>query len=250
MKKETGPVLKKFSFGGCDVGNTSPSLTELSSATSVLNVRIEFEEALKLHLAIGECIRKLNTYKRSTTAGKRTALNIAIHLTKNRVTVNETVMPLVGSSAASQKKSIAPSKDILQQDMQKSKSSVATRKSFLNLPLPSEKAKLDARSQYSGTEFEIIRKGHVPVDDDKWFIYFDEKRHQLFFHRTWTGFCVYRVTLRPFSGGWEIAEAWVNRNSEQYESTDPTYDAAVLLWLIDVFLLNKERDFPSIGTPE
>jgi hypothetical protein len=215
-----------------------------------LNVRIGFEEALKLHLAIGECIRKLNSYKRSTTAGKRTALNIAIHLTKNRVTVNETLVPLVGSSALLQNKSVVPTKESLQQDTQKNQSTVATRKGFLNLPLPSEKTRLDARSKYNGAEFEIIKKGHVPVDDDKWFIYFDEKRRQLFFHRTWTGFCVYRVTLRPFSGGWEIAETWVNRDSEQYESTDPTYDAAVLLWLIDVFLLDKERDFPSIGTPE
>jgi hypothetical protein len=250
MKKETGPVLKQFSFGGCDIGHTSPALTELSPATSVLNVRIGFEEALKLHLAIGECVRKLNSYKRSTTTGKRTALNIAIHLSKNRVTVNETLMPLAGSATIFQKKSVAPGKESLQQDTLENQSCVATRNTSLNLPLPSKKAKLEARSQYSGAEFEIIRRGHVPVDDDKWFIYFDEKRHQLFFHRTWTGFCVYRVTLRPFSGGWEIAETWVNRDSEQYESTDPSYDSAVLLWLIDVFLLRKERDFPRIGTPE
>jgi len=59
----------------------------------VLNVRIGFEEALKLHLAIGECIRKLNSYKRSTTAGKRTALNLAIHLSKSRLTINEANLP-------------------------------------------------------------------------------------------------------------------------------------------------------------
>jgi len=52
-----------------------------------------FEEALKLHLAIGECIRKLNSYNRSTRAGKRTALNLAIHLSKGRVTINEAKLP-------------------------------------------------------------------------------------------------------------------------------------------------------------
>ena len=61
--------------------------------TEVLNVRIGFEESLKLHLALGECIRKLNSYKRSTTAGKRTALNLAIHLSKRRLTVNEARVP-------------------------------------------------------------------------------------------------------------------------------------------------------------
>jgi len=40
-------------------------------------------------LAIDECIRKLNSYKRSTKEGKETALNLVIHLDKKRVTVNE-----------------------------------------------------------------------------------------------------------------------------------------------------------------
>src|SRR4051812_42709113 len=90
MSARAEPAVKKFSFGGCDFGATSPALSQLCATTSMLNLTIPFEEALKLHLAIGECIRKLNTYKRSTTIGRRTALNLAIHLTKGRVTVTET----------------------------------------------------------------------------------------------------------------------------------------------------------------
>jgi hypothetical protein len=90
MDGNNAPEQEKFSFGGCDFGATSPSLAELSSDTPMLNITVPFEEALKLHLAIGECIRKLNSYKRSTTVGKRTALNLAIHLEKQRITINET----------------------------------------------------------------------------------------------------------------------------------------------------------------
>lgn len=97
MDKLTSPALKTFSFGGCDFGWTLPSLAALSPNTQVLNVEIHFEEALRLHLAIGECIRKLNSYKRSTSAGKRTALNLAIHLSKCRVTVNEARLPAKGA---------------------------------------------------------------------------------------------------------------------------------------------------------
>ena len=93
MIETVSPTLKKFSFGGCDIGQTSPDLGALTSDTQVLNIRVGFEEALKLHLAIGECIRKLNSYKRSTNAGKRTALNLAIHLSKGRLTVNEAKLP-------------------------------------------------------------------------------------------------------------------------------------------------------------
>jgi hypothetical protein len=93
MAEQPTPAVKTFSFGGCDFGCTSPHIAALSPNTQVLNIEIGFEEALKLHLAIGECIRKLNSYKRSTSAGKRTALNIAIHLSKGRVTINEGKMP-------------------------------------------------------------------------------------------------------------------------------------------------------------
>jgi hypothetical protein len=93
MVEKASPAVKTFSFGGCDFGRTSPGLETLSPNTQVLNLQIDFEEALKLHLAIGECVRKLNSYKRSTSAGKRTVLNLAIHLSKGRLTINETKLP-------------------------------------------------------------------------------------------------------------------------------------------------------------
>lgn len=93
MAAQASPALKTFSFGGCDFGRTSPAVGALSPNTKMLNIEIDFEEALKLHLAIGECIRKLNSYNRSTRAGKRTALNLAIHLSKGRVTINEAKLP-------------------------------------------------------------------------------------------------------------------------------------------------------------
>ncbi len=90
MAEKTSPKLKSFSFGSCDFTRTSPGLDTLSPNTQMLNIEVSFEDALKLHLAIGECVRKLNSYNRSTRAGKRTALNIAVHLSKGRLTVNET----------------------------------------------------------------------------------------------------------------------------------------------------------------
>ena len=94
---ETSPPTKKFSFGICNFGRTSPPLTNLSPDTQVFNIEIAFEEALKLNLAIDECVRKLNSYKRSTTAGKRSGLNLAIHLSRGVITVNEANLPLYSS---------------------------------------------------------------------------------------------------------------------------------------------------------
>ena len=89
MASTNTALLKTFSFGGCDIMKTSPLREALSPNTAVLNVTISFEDALKINLAIDECVRKLNKYKRTTKEGKRSALNLAIHLDKDRITVNE-----------------------------------------------------------------------------------------------------------------------------------------------------------------
>jgi hypothetical protein len=89
MAQNSSASTKTFSFGGCDFSRTSPDLSKLSPDTQMLNIVISFEDALKLHLAIGECVARLNSYNRSTTAGKRSAVNLAVHLSKGRITVNE-----------------------------------------------------------------------------------------------------------------------------------------------------------------
>ena len=83
------PRKKEFSFGGCAIGAFSPAREKITSRTKIVNVVLSFEEALKLGLAIDECVRELNSYNRSTKAGRDAALNLAIHIDKGRITVNE-----------------------------------------------------------------------------------------------------------------------------------------------------------------
>ena len=93
MKEDNLPEPKK-TFGECDIANISPELAALNAETKILNIRISFEEALKLHLSIGECISKLNSYNRGTKTGRRTSLNLAIHLPKRRLTVLQDRLPV------------------------------------------------------------------------------------------------------------------------------------------------------------
>lgn len=82
-------TLKTFSFGACEIAGFSPKRGAWSTETKVINIKISFEEALKLNLALDECVRKLNKYKMSTTEGKRAAVNLALHLDLSRVAVAE-----------------------------------------------------------------------------------------------------------------------------------------------------------------
>jgi hypothetical protein len=81
--------LKTFSFGAAEISGYSPKRENWTKDTKVINIKVGFEEALKLNLALDECIRKLNKYKMSTSEGKRAAVNLVLHLHLNRIAVAE-----------------------------------------------------------------------------------------------------------------------------------------------------------------
>ena len=85
---------KTFTFGSCYFSHTSPAQEKLSASTRTLNIIVSFEDALKLNLAIDECLRRLNKYNRSTREGKRQRpVNLTVHLLANRIAVNEGKLP-------------------------------------------------------------------------------------------------------------------------------------------------------------
>ena len=86
---EIDPSEKQGTFGTCPYQRTSSPEDQLSPETKVLNVFLSFEDALQLNVAIDECVRRLNRYKRNSKVGKRAALNIAIHLDQRRISVHE-----------------------------------------------------------------------------------------------------------------------------------------------------------------
>jgi len=81
--------FKHNTFGTCAYECTKPPRTALTNATKIINVHLSFEDALKLNLAIDECVRRLNRYNKAKKAGKRVALNVAIHLDQSRISIHE-----------------------------------------------------------------------------------------------------------------------------------------------------------------
>ncbi len=95
----------------------------------------------------------------------------------------------------------------------------------------------------------MIRRGVIPAQmEDKWFIYWDDG--ELFFHRSWTGCCVYVVKFQTDNDGYKAVEARVNRDPLQYGETNDGKDKAMILFLIDVVLLHRAHDFPGSGSSE
>ena len=118
----------------------------------------------------------------------------------------------------------------------------ATRDSWKTLPLPAELVNLCWTPSYTVEEFGRMKKGVLPLEmEDKWFIFFEEP--WLYFHRSWTGECIYAVQLESFPAGVSVVASWVNRDPEHADE-GTNYDRDLLAFLIDALLLGKHADFP------
>jgi hypothetical protein len=125
----------------------------------------------------------------------------------------------------------------------------ATKGSHQNVPMPKKRAELRLARRFDADEYELMKLGFIPMEmEDKWFIYFDGRRKEFRFHRSWTGFCIYIVKIvADRNGGCHIAAAWVNNDPEQYGGEPETSkEEAMVAWLIDYFLLQRrDAPFPS-----
>ena len=80
-------VKRKVTYGSAYIDHFSPALPD--GVPKAINVILSFEEALKLQLSLGQLLGHLNGYKRSTSDGKRTAVNLCVYTKHGRIAVVE-----------------------------------------------------------------------------------------------------------------------------------------------------------------
>jgi hypothetical protein len=120
----------------------------------------------------------------------------------------------------------------------------AKQADWKTLPLPAAHSVLKIDRRYTPADIETIQRGLVPKQmEDKWLIYWNDSK--LFFHRSWSGNCIYVATFRAEQNGYQLVNALVNREQEQYRGASDEYDKALLLYLIDALLLGRDCEFPS-----
>lgn len=96
-------------------------------------------------------------------------------------------------------------------------------------------------------EFQRIIVGYIPVQmEEKWFAYFENG--WLHFHRSWTGFEIYKAEIVAFDGSYVINSFWVERNSEKYGNTNDESDIETFCFLIA--RLHLQTDISKLKTKE
>ncbi len=80
-------VKKKGSFGSVSIDHFSPEPT--TDWPKGINVVLSFEEALKLHLGLGQILGHLNAYNRNYKEGRDAAVNLCVFTDVRQVTITE-----------------------------------------------------------------------------------------------------------------------------------------------------------------
>jgi hypothetical protein len=111
------------------------------------------------------------------------------------------------------------------------KTKVATKDSWKNLPMPDKKEVIPVNVTLPKEVMDIIKYGHIPeAMEDHWFMYCDETAIRYF--RSWTGICIFEALYKPCGDGYKITSLSINRDPEQYGSTDTVKDAYKFLALL------------------
>ena len=120
----------------------------------------------------------------------------------------------------------------------------ATRQSWSNLqPLPVQCSPLFLQREFTEQEYERLCDGLIPDRmEDKWFIFLEADI--LYVHRSWTGYCIYQLSITREDSTYAISRALVNRDPNQYTWVDDHYDGKLLIFLIDHLLLGEHSPLP------
>ncbi|MBQ6478728.1 MAG: hypothetical protein IJI44_05080 [Erysipelotrichaceae bacterium] len=113
-------------------------------------------------------------------------------------------------------------------DDNKNKTGIACRDDWKTEPMPEQHATFMLTRSFSDEEMAALRCGNIPqAMEDKWFWYMEDST--LFAHRSWTGYCIYRIDFQDDDSHLVTA----NRDPEQYTCTSIEEDLESLNRLLD-----------------
>ena len=94
--------------------------------------------------------------------------------------------------------------------------------------MPEQHDEFTFRRPFSSGQMALLKRGHIPrAMEDKWFWYMEG--NTLYAHRSWTGFCIYRMDFKPDNN--HIVT--VNRDPEQYSCSSIDEDIVQLNKLLN-----------------
>ena len=121
---------------------------------------------------------------------------------------------------------------------------IATKYSWITSKMPQNKIKLSINKKYSKEEYNKIKKGFIPQQmDDRWFIYFENQK--LYFHRSWSGYCIYEIKFSKENEYYIITEGYLNKEIVDEKNLVLKDEAKRILLLINRLLLDENNCYSN-----
>jgi hypothetical protein len=90
----------------------------------------------------------------------------------------------------------------------------------------------------TGEHMKRVEMGKIPIDmDDRWYIYYNN--FWIYFHRSWTGNCIYKIKVNKTNDLYEISEVLVNGDIKEYKFIDENSEIKLFNELFDLYLESK-----------
>ena len=117
-------------------------------------------------------------------------------------------------------------------------SEIATAASWMNLPIDKPK-KIAIALRFTERQYAKLIKGLIPKQmEDKWFVFYAD--NWLYFHRSWTGFGIYKAKIIKKNDSYFIKEFQAERNQDKYHNEDDNTDIENISFLIGRGLLGND----------
>lgn len=111
-------------------------------------------------------------------------------------------------------------RDYLPDDLPPLNGKIAEKSDWKITEMPDEHENFILNRHFNNLQMEALRRGNIPQEmEDKWFWYMEGDT--LFAHRSWTGFCIFRIDFRPDDRHFVT----VSRDKEQHMFTTIEEDA-------------------------
>lgn len=117
---------------------------------------------------------------------------------------------------------------------------IAKRDSWKIEEMPDDVVSIYYDKEFTLEEFDKIKRGFIPKSmEDKWFIFFESD--VLYFHRSWTGRCIYSVHFITENDKVRIKKIYVNNDKTQYQKgNDTSYNLREIDFLFNNVVLKKK----------
>ena len=110
------------------------------------------------------------------------------------------------------------------------------RKKRITDSFPDKYEEMRLNLKLTSLEFEKLKQGiYASSTEEKWNIFLFE--NEMIWSRSWTDYCIYKVSYVQLNGGIELRAMKVSRNPDEYDSTDLNFDFGIFKKMLNFYLL-------------